>query len=121
MKAYNLAVPLLCFIIAGCSTVERYRLIRAYEPVLTNTSPVDTTVTNVMANRDSHGRQAGLISAFYGLDNALAKAADQGIWPGAGGTDGMPVIFSHEICRWKDNIAVLASLYFQYILADLCF
>ncbi|NJL10023.1 MAG: hypothetical protein HC908_07090 [Calothrix sp. SM1_7_51] len=97
MKPYILAVSLLCFIIAGCSTVEQYRLIRAYEPVLSNASPVDTTVTNVTANRDSRGRQAGLISAFYGLDNALPKVADRGIWPGAGGTDGMPVIFSHEI------------------------
>ncbi|MDX2272728.1 MAG: hypothetical protein NW237_12415 [Cyanobacteriota bacterium] len=98
MKPYVLAVFLLCFIvIVGCSTVERYRLIRSYEPVLTNTSPVDTTVTNVTANRDSHGWQAGLISAFYGLDDALPKVADQGIWPGAGGTDGMPVIFSHEV------------------------
>ena len=97
MKTYNPALSLLCFIFAGCSTVERFRLIREYEPVLSNASQVDTTVTNVSASRDSRGRQAGLISAFYGLDDGLAKAADRGIWPGASGSDGMPVIFSHEI------------------------
>jgi hypothetical protein len=97
MKPYIILVSLLCFIIAGCRAVERYRLIRSYEPVLTNTSSTDTTVTNVTANRDNYGRQVGLISAFYGLDDALPKAADQGIWPDAGGTDGMPIIFSHEI------------------------
>lgn len=98
MKPYTLALSLLCFIIVvGCSAIEQGRLIREYEPVLSNASPVDTTVTNVTANRDSRGRQAGLISAFYGLDDALPKVADRGIWPGAGGTDGMPVIFSHEI------------------------
>lgn len=97
MKPHIIPVSLLCLIIAGCRAVERHRLIRSYEPVLTNTSPTDTTVTNVTANRDNHGQQVGLISAFYGLDDALPKAADQGIWPGAGGTDGMPVIFSHEI------------------------
>lgn len=97
MKPYILAVSLLSFIIAGCSTVERLRLISEYKPVLSNASPVDTTVTKVTANRDSRGRQAGLISAFYGLDDALPKVADRVIWPGAGGTDGMPVIFSHEI------------------------
>lgn len=98
MKSYTLALSLLCFIIiVGCSALERGRLISEYEPVLSNASPMDTTVTNVTANCDSRGRQAGLISAFYGLDDALPKAADRGIWPGAGGTDGMPVIFSHEV------------------------
>lgn len=97
MKPSIPALSVLCFVAAGCTKVEQYRFIRAYEPVLSNAVPVDTTVTNVAANRDSQGRQAGLISAFYGLDDALPKAADQVIWPGAGGTDGMPVIFSHEI------------------------
>ncbi len=77
--------------------MERLKLMRAYEPVLSNASPVDSTVTKITAKRDSQGRRANLISAFYGLDDGLAKAADRGIWPGAGHTDGMPVIFSHEI------------------------
>ena len=97
MRTHNLTLPILCLISAGCNTVERLRLVREYEPVLSNASPVDTTVTNVSASRDTRGRQAELISAFYGLDDALAKAADRVIWPGVGGSDGMPVIFSHEI------------------------
>ena len=97
MKARILAVSLLGFVVVACGKVEQLRLIRQYEAVLSNASPVDTTITTVTANRDSHGRQAGLISAFYGLDDGLPKVADRGIWPGAGGKDGMPVIFSHEI------------------------
>ncbi len=97
MRPDILALSLLGFVIAGCGTVERLRLISEYEPVLSNASPVDTTITKVTSNRDGRGRQAGLISAFYGLDDGLPKVADRGIWPGAGGTDGMPVILSHEI------------------------
>lgn len=97
MRTYIPAFSILCLISAGCNTVERLRQIREYEPALSNASPVDTTVTNGSATRDSRGRQAELISAFYGLDDALAKAAGRVIWPGAGGSDGMPVIFSHEI------------------------
>ena len=97
MKPHVLALSLLCLVIAGCSKVEQYRLLREYKPVLSNASPMDTTVTHVTATRDSRGRHAVLISAFFGLDDALPKVADRGIWPGAGGKDGMPVIFSHEI------------------------
>lgn len=97
MKPHTLVISLLWFIIAGCSKVEQLRLIREYKPVLSNASPMDTTVTDVTANRDSRGRHAVLVSAFFGLDDALPRVADRGIWPGAGGKDGMPVIFSHEI------------------------
>jgi hypothetical protein len=38
-----------------------------------------------------------LLSAFYGLDDDLPRAANKGIGKGAGGADGMPAIFSHEI------------------------
>jgi hypothetical protein len=62
------------------------RLIRTYENTLVDASPADTTPGNITSNRDSDGRQAGLISAFYGLDDALGA-----------GAEGMPVIFSHEI------------------------
>jgi len=81
----------------GCTTTEKVKLIRAYENPTANSSPVDTTVTNVTANRDDSGRQATLLSAFYGLDDDLPPVADKGIGEGAGGADGMPVIFSHEI------------------------
>ena len=53
----------------------------------------DTTQTTVT---DSQGRSAELISAFYGLE-ALPNTASFGICAGAGGQDGMPLIFSHEI------------------------
>lgn len=81
----------------GCSKTETARLIRSYEVTLTNSSPVDTTTTRVTATRDSQGRQARLVSAFYGLDDALGAGSDQVICKGAAGADGMPVIFSHEV------------------------
>lgn len=93
-------IPILITIsltITGCAKVQQIQAIRKYEPVFSNASQVDTTASTVVSKRDSSGRQVGLISAFYGLDDALPRAADQGIWPGAGGSDGMPVIFSHEI------------------------
>ena len=57
----------------------------------------DTTITDVTATRDANGRKATLLSAFFGLDNGLPRAANRGICRGAAGQDGMPVIFSHEI------------------------
>lgn len=97
MRLSIMSISILCFILLGCKVAETANLIRSYEITLTNSSPTDTTVTNVTANRDSQGRQATLLSAFYGLDNALGQGADQVICDGATGKDGMPVIFSHEI------------------------
>jgi len=41
-------------------------------------------------------REAKVLSAFFGLDNALPKTAI-GISPKAPGKDGMPIVFSHEL------------------------
>ena len=41
-------------------------------------------------------RKAEMLSAFFGLDNALTRRARL-IWPQAPGKDGMPIVFSHEI------------------------
>ena len=57
----------------------------------------DTTTTDVTATRDANGREAALLSAFFGIDNGLPRVANKGICPGAAAQDGMPVIFSHEI------------------------
>jgi hypothetical protein len=57
----------------------------------------DQTITDVTASIDSQGRRAELVSAFYGLDDALPIMANVFICDGAAGSDGMPVIFSHEI------------------------
>jgi hypothetical protein len=94
-----LFIPLLAFslMVFGCTTIDNYLQIKSYERTLMNASSVDTTNTDVRATRDSSGRQALLLSAFFGLDDALPDLADYGVCPGAGGADGMPVIFSHEI------------------------
>lgn len=41
-------------------------------------------------------RKARLLSAFFGLDNAMPQKS-MGIWSKAPGKDGMPLVFSHEI------------------------
>jgi hypothetical protein len=77
--------------------MENYRLLRSYEITLADSSPSDTTTTNITANHGSQGRQARLLSAFYGLDDDLPRESNFVICEGAAGKDGMPVIFSHEI------------------------
>ena len=43
------------------------------------------------------GQRAALLSAFFGLDDDLPGTADLRICRSVGNTDGMPVIFSHEV------------------------
>ena len=97
MKTFLYTFVLLLLIATSCSSLEKAKLIRSYKNPTANSSPVDTTSTDVTANRDRMGRQATLLSAFYGLDDDLPPVANKGIGKGAGGADGMPVIFSHEI------------------------
>jgi len=69
-------------------------------PKQTTQAPTTTTPkqTTQAPERDKKtGREATLLSAFYGLDDSLPRLSSQGICSGAAGKDGMPVIFSHEI------------------------
>lgn len=59
-----------------------------------NTQAKDTTDPQ---NARQDPAAAKLLSAFFGLDNGLPNAASFRICRGAGGQDGMPVIFSQEI------------------------
>ena len=68
-----------------------------YEIELADWTPEDTTVTDVTTTVDPGGREATLLSAFFGLDNRLPLPANLGICKGAAHMDGMPVIFSHEL------------------------
>jgi hypothetical protein len=52
-------------------------------------------------------RPAKLLSAFFGLDNAMPLIS-MGIWMEAPGKDGMPLVFSHEI-----DPETLKSTHFQ--------
>lgn len=85
------------FLFIGCNNLKLYKLLRNYENPTANSSAVDTTVTNITTNIDNKGQEAKLLSAFYGLDDDLGRLANMSIGKGAGGADGMPVIFSHEI------------------------
>jgi hypothetical protein len=91
-----LALPLLA-LVSSCTTLQGVQDIMSYEIRLASSDQQDSTVTQVQNNVDVKGRRARLLVAFFGLDNKLPKVADRGVCKGAGGKDGMPVIFSHEI------------------------
>jgi hypothetical protein len=78
---------------AGCESVKEANRMGA----MSDSTQQDTTTTDVTATRDANGAEAALLSAFFGIDNGLPRAANRGICRGAAGQDGMPVIFSHEI------------------------
>ena len=87
-------------LLVGCedAPLQRTADIANYTRKLDTYSQTDTTDTDVIKPRHADGRDAALISAFFGLDNALpARVTDRVACEGAGGKDGMPVIFSHEI------------------------
>ena len=64
---------------------------------MSDSTQQDTTTTDVVATEDANGRQAVLLSAFFGLDDALPRFANRVFCSGAAGKDGMPVVFSHEL------------------------
>jgi len=70
----------------------------AASPSLADVTSLDLTDTTADAglSRENGNQSAELLSAFFGLDNALARTARL-ICRGAPGKDGMPVIFSTEI------------------------
>jgi hypothetical protein len=84
-------------LLMSCAALQNLKNISEYEPTLASSEQLDTTVTSVQGRSDSRGREAGLLVAFFGLDNGLPGVANKGVCQGAGGKDGMPVIFSREI------------------------
>ncbi len=97
MNPFIHATALLCLLSTACTSFQRIASLRTYQNPTADSSPLDTTVTDVTVKRDHRGRPANILSAFYGLDDALPRAANKGIGEGASGADGMPAIFSHEI------------------------
>ena len=87
----------LILLISGCERIQILIEANNYGHDLADSTQQDTTETDVSATRHPDGRQAELLSAFFGLDNGLPRIANKGICEGAAGKDGMPVIFSHEI------------------------
>ena len=84
--------------LSGCEELSRAWYITQYQRTLDTYAQTDTTVTKVTSRTGADGRNAALISAFYGLDNGLPKGpTDRVACEGGGGADGMPVIFSHEV------------------------
>ena len=82
---------------SACTHLELVRLLDAYEITLADASQTDTTKTQVESKVGADGKPAKIISVFFGLDDALPKISNKAICPGAGGKDGMPIVFSHEL------------------------
>lgn len=59
--------------------------------------PVDRQQSDTTTGADALPRTGRLLSAFFGLDNRMPAAADLGLCPGAGGADGIAVVFSTEL------------------------
>lgn len=88
MKAIPiLSLSLMALMSVGCSGVSD----------LANYDQTDTTETSVPPSTEVEGSEAMLLSAFFGADNAFPRLADRFVCEGAAGSDGMPVIFSHEV------------------------
>jgi len=92
----TLACILIALTLSGCEWIELMQSARRLRDMADSTQR-DTTTTDVIATRDADGRQAALLSAFFGLDDALPRASNRAICRGASGKDGMPVVFSHEV------------------------
>lgn len=88
-----------CSLIAtGCQRLTVMRGIATYDKTLDAYAQTDTTETTVTNRRHADGREATVISAFFGLDDAFPnRRSDRVVCEGADGADGMPVIFSHEV------------------------
>ena len=97
MKTTRPTILSLLLFTFACIPLQTFLLQEAYTNHYVDASPADTTTTNVTANIDARGRKAKLLSAFFGLDNGLPPISGGVICEGAGGKDGMPVVFSHEI------------------------
>ncbi len=77
MSDHSSQILLLLLLFGSCISAPNYRL----------------------SNKDpqiNHTRKANIISAFFGLDNALPLRSFF-LWKNAPGKDGMPLVFSHEI------------------------
>jgi hypothetical protein len=92
----SLAGILIGLTLSGCEWIEFMQGARRLRDMADSTQK-DTTTTDVIATRDANGGQAALLSAFFGLDDALPRFASRVLCPGAAGKDGMPVVFSHEV------------------------
>ncbi len=80
---------------------------------LSNAEPQDTTETTVAPPDAALDSEVSLLSAFYGLDDALPPLAGLLVCRGARGDDGMPVIFSKEL-----DLETLQAGDFRVVLED---
>jgi hypothetical protein len=75
---------------------QRFVPISFFLVFLTTCTPLPDYILSAINPPITKTRKATLLSAFFGLDNALPITAS-GIWKEAPGKDGMPLVFSHEI------------------------
>lgn len=91
----------ICLVMSACSGIES----------LSNSEQQDST--DPAAYEDATAATGSLLSAFYGLDDAVPFLGSFRICGEFGHTDGMPVIFSKEV-----DIATVQAGDFEVTLAD---
>lgn len=57
--------------LSGCQSLSLANAMAQYERTLDTYAQTDTTVTEITRSTDADGREATLLSAFFGLDSAL--------------------------------------------------
>lgn len=103
---WALRILLLVFVVLGGAfaflanknpAIRNLPYIITYDRAYDAYAQTDTTETSVTTRVDASGREAGLVTAFFGLDNELPKFSAWALCQKSGQKDGMPIIFSHEI------------------------
>ncbi len=104
MSFRNIALGVIVLIVAvgvvaemRTNVVSNFFYALTFERTLDAYSQADTTETDVTNTVAADGSDATLLSAFFGLDDALPPLAGLVICEGANGKDGMPIIFSQEV------------------------
>lgn len=93
-------ISLLAFLLLGlliCVLLIKSIQFTNYIATYARYSPIDTTIVSASTPTIQDYQQGRILSSFYGLDDTLPTIAELFICDGAGGKDGMPVVFSHQI------------------------
>lgn len=80
-----------------CVLLTKVLFLADYTANYARYAQVDTTIVSASSPNREDYQQGRILSSFYGLDDALPAMASLFICDGAGGKDGMPVVFSHQI------------------------
>lgn len=97
LTAFVLVIGVIAYLVWSNPVFRNLPWAISYERTLDRYAQTDETVTEITATRDASGRAAELVGALFGRDDDLPYSFGLVACTGAGGKDGMPILFSHEI------------------------